>query len=118
MRRSDWAVKFFAYERDRGTMPVVRSNLAQSSILRKLIDYGATRRGGLHRAIYGLPNFRVLTEAPGPKRVENMITEGYQRHLSPLYPQGCSCLPSPAACLKPRTSSITNGSTAKGSDTV
>ena len=82
-RRGDRAVKFFAYERDRGTMPVVRSNLAQSSILRKLIGYGATHRSGLHTAMYGLPNFRVLTEAPGPKRVANMILEGYQRHLCP-----------------------------------
>jgi len=87
-RHGDRAVKFFAYERDRGTMPVVRSNLAQSSILRKLIGYGATHRGGLHTAMYGLPNFRVLTEAPGPKRVENMITEGYQRHLARTYPPG------------------------------
>jgi hypothetical protein len=87
-RRGDRAIKFFAYERDRGTMPVVRSNLAQSSILRKLIGYGATHRSGLHIAMYGLPNFRVLTEAPGPKRIENMITEGYQRHLSRTYPPG------------------------------
>jgi hypothetical protein len=87
-RRGDRAVKFFAYERDRGTMPVVRSNLAQSSILRKLIGYGATHRGGLHTTMYGLPNFRVLTEAPGRKRLENMITEGYQRHLARTYPPG------------------------------
>jgi hypothetical protein len=50
-RSGDRAVKFFAYERDRGTMPVVRSNLAQSSILRKLIGYGATHRSGLHTAM-------------------------------------------------------------------
>jgi hypothetical protein len=87
-RAGDRAVKFFAYERDRGSMPVVRSNLAQSSILRKLIGYGATHRAGLHTAIYGLPNFRVLTEAPGGQRVANMITEGYQHHLSHIYPPG------------------------------
>src|SRR4051812_10453341 len=87
-RRGDRAIKFFAYERDRGTMPVVRSNLAQSSILRKLIGYGATHRSGLHTAIYGLPNFRVLTEAPGPTRVAGMIINGYQKHLSHLYPPG------------------------------
>ena len=87
-RRGDRAVKFFAYERDRGTMPVERSNLAQSSILRKLIGYGATHCGGLHTAMYGLPNFRVLTEAPGSKRVANMIIDGYQKHLSHLYPPG------------------------------
>lgn len=87
-RQGGRAVKFFAYERDLGTMPVVRSNLVQSSILRKLIGYGATHRGGLHTAMYSLPNFRVLTEAPGPKRVQTMITKGYQRHLSRLYPPG------------------------------
>jgi hypothetical protein len=88
IRRGNRAAKFFAYERDRGTMPVVRSNLAQSSILRKLIGYGATHRGGLHAAMYGLPNFRVLTEVPGPTRVTNMILDGYQKHLSHLYPLG------------------------------
>jgi hypothetical protein len=87
-RRGDRAVKFFAYERDRGTMPVVRSNLAQSSIVRKLIGYGATHRGGLHRQMYGLSNFRVLTETVGPKRVANMIIDGYQRHLARIYPPG------------------------------
>ena len=80
--------KFFCYERDRGAMPVVRGNLVQSSILRKLIGYGATHRAGLHTAIYGLPNFRVLTEAPGPKRVANMIAEGYRQHLARSYPPG------------------------------
>src|SRR3954447_21348801 len=64
-RQGARAIKFFAYERDRGTMPVVRSNLAQSSILRKLIGYGATHRGGLHTAMYGLPNFRVLSADRG-----------------------------------------------------
>src|SRR3954453_9106525 len=87
-RQGARAIKFFAYERDRGTMPVVRSNLAQSSILRKLIGYGATHRGGLHTAMYGLPNFRVLTETRGPKRVANMILDGYQRHLARIYPPG------------------------------
>ena len=82
------ACKFFCYEHDRGSMPVVRSNLAQSSILRKLIGYGQTYRGDLHTTIYGLPNFRVLTEAPGRQRVTNMIVEGYQQHLSDLYPPG------------------------------
>lgn len=81
-------MKFFCYERDRGRMPVVRSNLMQSSILRKLIGYGATHLARLHTTIYGLPNFRVLTEAPGSKRVASMITEGYQRHLARLYPPG------------------------------
>ena len=87
-RTGNRALKFFAYERDRGAMPVVRNNLEQSSILRKLIGYGATHRAGLHTAMYGLPNFRVLTEAPGRQRVTNMIMEGYQRYLSHTYPPG------------------------------
>ncbi len=35
-----------------------------------------------------LPNLRVLTEAPGPTRVANMILDGYQRHLAQTYPPG------------------------------
>jgi len=87
-RSGDRGLKFFCYELDRGTMPVVRSGLAQSSILRKLVSYGATHRAGLHTAMYGLPNFRVLTEAPGALRAQNMISDGYQRHLSRTYPAG------------------------------
>jgi Replication-relaxation len=75
--------KFFFIEIDRGTQPVVRSNLAQSSILRKLIGYGTTYRDDLHKTVYNLPNFRVLTITTGRKRIENII-DAHDQHTKTL----------------------------------
>ena len=51
-------------ECDRGTMPVKRKNLSQTSFLRKFLSYADTRKRGLHTKAYGLSNFTVLTVAP------------------------------------------------------
>ena len=75
--------KFFFVESDRGTMPVVRANLAQSSLLRKLIGYGLTYRGEYHKHVYGLPNFRVLMIVPGRKRIESLI-EAFRAHAASI----------------------------------
>jgi hypothetical protein len=53
----------FFLEADRGTMPIMRKGLAQTSFLRKLLAYQETWRRGLHREYLGIPNFRVLTVA-------------------------------------------------------
>jgi hypothetical protein len=73
--------KFFFIESDRGTMPVVRTNLAQSSHLRKLIGYGLTYKGDYHSRVYGLPNFRVLMIVPSRKRIESLIA-AYRAHAA------------------------------------
>lgn len=52
---------FFFLEADRGTMPVIRRTLAQTSFYRKLIAYEATWAKGLHRSQFGFHRFRVLT---------------------------------------------------------
>ena len=75
--------KFFFVELDRGTMPVVRANLAQSSLLRKLIGYGLTYKGDYHSRVYGLPNFRVLMIVPSRKRIESLI-EAYRAHAASI----------------------------------
>ena len=75
--------KFFFVERDRGTMPVVRKNLSQSSLLRKLIGYGLTYKDDHHKRIYGLPNFRVLTIVPGRKRIDSIL-EAYRQHAAQI----------------------------------
>ncbi len=64
---------FFFLEADRGTMPVTRKGLAQTSFLRKLLAYQGTWRRGLHRAHLGIPNFRVLTVTPSRERVEHLV---------------------------------------------
>ena len=75
--------KFFFVELDCGTMPVVRTNLAQSSLLRKLIGYGLTYKGDYHSRVYGLPNFRVLMIVPGRKRIESLI-EAFRAHAASI----------------------------------
>lgn len=64
---------FFFLEADRGTMPVTRKGLGQTSFLRKLLCYQETWRQGLHRKHLGIPNFRVLTVTTNRKRVEHLV---------------------------------------------
>lgn len=64
---------YFFLEADRGTMPVVRKGLAQTSVLRKFIAYQETWRRGLHRAHLGIPNFRVLAVTTSEERVKRFM---------------------------------------------
>ena len=60
-------------EADRGTMPVIRKGLEQSSFYRKLLAYGATWSQDIHRKRFGFPRFRVITVTESAPRVENLI---------------------------------------------
>jgi hypothetical protein len=64
---------YFFLEADRGTMPVARRGLAQTSFLRKLLSYQETWRRGLHRTLLGISNFRVLTVTTSRERVEHLV---------------------------------------------
>lgn len=64
---------FFFLEADRGTMPVARKDLAQTSFVRKLVAYEATWRQKLHTAQLGIPNFRVLTVTATSRRLNNLV---------------------------------------------
>jgi hypothetical protein len=64
---------YFFLEADRGTMPVVRKGLGQTSFLRKLLAYQETWRRGLHKAHLGIPNFRVLTVTTSRERVGHLV---------------------------------------------
>jgi len=64
---------FFFLEADRGTMPVMRQGLAQTSFLRKLVCYQETWRQGIHRQHLGIPNFRVLTVTTNRERMEHLV---------------------------------------------
>jgi hypothetical protein len=55
--------QFFAVEADRATMPVVRSNLNQSSYLRKILGYRDIIARQIHKSHLGIPNLLVLTVA-------------------------------------------------------
>lgn len=64
---------YFFLEADRGTMPVTRSNLSQTSFNRKLIAYEATWNQNIHRRRFGFHRFRVLTVTTSLARVKSLI---------------------------------------------
>jgi hypothetical protein len=64
---------YFFLEADRGTMPVARKGLDQTSFRRKLLSYRETWRQGLHRRHLGIPNFRVLTVTTNEERMRHMM---------------------------------------------
>lgn len=69
---SDGRRRPFVVECDRGTMPIERVSLAQTSILRKFLAYGATHKQKLHTPRFGWKNFRVLVTTTSQERVDNM----------------------------------------------
>ena len=64
---------FFFLEADRGTMPVRRRNLFQTSFYRKLLAYEATWSQSIHRTRFGFHRFRVLAVTTSAKRVESLF---------------------------------------------
>ena len=72
LHRADGAVRNYAVEIDRGTMPITRASLTQSSVMRKVVAYAAIKEQGLYRQQFGWRNFRVLIVTDDAKRAANM----------------------------------------------
>jgi hypothetical protein len=64
---------YYFLEADRGTMPVVRKGLAQTSFYRKLLAYEATWTNKVHQRQLGIPRFRVLTVTISPARAKSLL---------------------------------------------
>ena len=64
---------YFFLEADRGTMPVVRKNLFQTSFRRKLLAYEATWTNKVHQRHLGILRFRVLTVTTIAARVQSLL---------------------------------------------
>jgi len=64
---------YFFLEADRGTMPVVRKGLTQTSFFRKLLAYEATWTNKVHQRQLGIPRFRVLTVTTIAARVASLL---------------------------------------------
>ena len=66
--------KYFFLEADRATMPIARTDLNQTSYVRKLLAYlaggGKANAFGAH---FGIGNFRVLTVTTSAERMAGMI---------------------------------------------
>jgi hypothetical protein len=65
---------YFFLEADRGTMPVVRKNLLQTSFRRKLLAYESTWANKVHQRHLGIHRFRVLTVTTIAARVQSLLT--------------------------------------------
>jgi hypothetical protein len=63
---------WYCLEADRGTMPITRDNLDQTSFQRKLLAYEATWSQNLHRTRFGWQRFRVLTVTSSTERVRGI----------------------------------------------
>jgi len=64
---------FFFLEADRGTMPVIRRRLSQTSFFRKLLAYESTWSQSIHRTRFGFHRFRVLTVTTSAKRMRAIV---------------------------------------------
>lgn len=60
-------------EADRGTMPVIRKNLTQTSLYRKLLAYEATWAQNLHRTEFGFNRMRMLFVTKSAARVKSLV---------------------------------------------
>ena len=63
---------WYFLEADRGTMPITRGRLDQTSFQRKLLAYEATWSQNLHRTRFGWQRFRVLTVTTSKQRVQGI----------------------------------------------
>jgi len=64
---------YYFLEADRGTMPVVREKLSQTSFYRKLLAYEATWANKVHQRHLGIHRFRVLTVTTSAARVKSLV---------------------------------------------
>jgi Replication-relaxation len=64
---------YFFLEADRGTMPVMRKDLRQSSIQKKLVGYHESWRQGVLLRKFGIQRFRVLTVTRSAERVPHLV---------------------------------------------
>jgi hypothetical protein len=69
----DGRFRAFLVECDRGTMPVDRANLTQTSLKRKFLAYAAAKRADLHQRHFGWKAFRVLMVTTNKQRADNAL---------------------------------------------
>jgi len=69
----DRRFRAFLVECDRGTMPVDRGNLMQTSLKRKFLTYIAAKHHGEHTRNFGWKAFRVLVITINPQRADNIL---------------------------------------------
>jgi len=78
LRFADGSKKAYLVECDRGTMPVERAGLKQTSIVKKLLVYLSGHKQKMHVRHFGWKAYRVLIITNTPKRAAN-IKDAIQR---------------------------------------
>lgn len=73
LRFPDGSRRCFLVEIDRGTMPVSRADIRQTSFARKMRAYPAAHTARLHEQRFGWKTFRVLTITTDHTRLQSMI---------------------------------------------
>jgi protein involved in plasmid replication-relaxation len=69
----DRRFRTFLVECDRGTMPVERGTLMQTSLKRKFLTYASAKRHGVHTRQYGWKAFRVLVITSNRQRADHIL---------------------------------------------
>lgn len=82
---SQTAYRFFALEVDRGTMPISRSGVGQTSYLRKLAAYREIVAQQIHRTRWGIPNLLVPTVTTSQTRLSEIIRRRDPEARSPAF---------------------------------
>ncbi|MCW0218075.1 MAG: replication-relaxation family protein, partial [Prosthecobacter sp.] len=72
LQSPDREPQYLILEVDRGTMPVIRRGLSQSSFHRKILSYKEARRQGVLWSRFQIPTFRVLVVAESRKRLASL----------------------------------------------
>lgn len=72
IRFPDGSRRCFMVEIDRGTMPVIRGDITQTSFERKMRAYLAAHAANQHETLFGWKAFRVLTVTTDRHRVQSM----------------------------------------------
>lgn len=72
LRHSNGRERFYFVEIDRGTMPVTRRDIGQTSFLRKVLSYADTFERGLALRRFGMRGFQVLTVTTSAERIQTI----------------------------------------------
>jgi hypothetical protein len=72
-RDGEKAYRFFALEADRVTLPITRSDLHQTSYLKKILGYRQISAQNIHKSHLGLPNLLVLNVTTNESHMRNVM---------------------------------------------
>lgn len=82
LKFADGSRRCFMVEIDRGTMPITRTDINQTSFERKMRVYLGAHASGQHKRQFGWRTFRVLTVTSEPDRKVSIISAAQQLRVA------------------------------------